>query len=188
MDADYRHSVTQDQFRGFLNRWPVFSNQGSKEFRSVRNHRGVGLVDLELRGTQTANAEFQLREDGGRWEISVFGICGEEFGIFVPGGQSPAAKFGNDSGSSGFMATWNEVRQGPVDPAGFAAMSSSDLRMLRNEILARNGLIFSNKELQDYFSAQKWYRPRVTNLEESDLTPNERVNLRAIVAEEKKRK
>ena len=67
-------------------------------------------------------------------------------------------------------------------------MSSSDLRMLRNEILARNGLIFSNKELQDYFSAQKWYRPRVTNLEESDLTPNERVNLRAIVAEEKKRK
>ena len=60
--------------------------------------------------------------------------------------------------------------------------------MLRNEILARNGLIFSNSELRNYFSAQKWYHPQVNNLEESDLPPNERANLKVIVAEEKRRK
>ena len=155
------------------------------EFQSVRNHRGIGLVDIVLQDTPAANVEFQLRENLGQWAISVFGVCGKEFGIFAAGGQSPAPEFDDAAGPP--SVTWSEVRQQTLDPKVFQAMSSGDLRMLRNEILARNGLSFSNSELQNYFSAQKWYHPRVSNLEESDLPPNERANLRAIIAEEKQR-
>jgi hypothetical protein len=34
-----------------------------------------------------------------------------------------------------------------------------DLRVLRNEIFARHGRVFKDKELQKYFEAQPWYRP-----------------------------
>ena len=34
-----------------------------------------------------------------------------------------------------------------------------DLRVLRNEIYARHGRIFKDKELQKYFEAQSWYQP-----------------------------
>ena len=34
-----------------------------------------------------------------------------------------------------------------------------DLRVLRNEIYARHGRVFKDKELQKYFDAQSWYRP-----------------------------
>lgn len=185
-DADYRHSVTMDQFRNFLNQWPAFSKHGPREFQSVRNHRGIGLVDIVLQGDPAANVEFQLREDQGKWAISLYGVCGKEFGIFVAGGQSPTPELGGDAGTP--SVTWSEVRQETLDPEVFSKMSSGSLRMLRNEILARNGLIFSNSELRNYFSAQKWYHPRVSNLEESDLPKNERANLKAIVAEEKRRK
>ncbi len=185
-DADYRHSVTMDQFRSFLNQWPAFSKHGALEFQSVRNHRGIGLVDVVLQGDPAANVEFQLRENKGNWAISLFGVCGKEFGIFVAGGQSPTPELGG--GAETASVTWSEIRQNTLDPEVFSKMSSGDLRMLRNEILARNGLIFSNNELRNYFSAQRWYHPRVSNLEESDLPPNERANLKAIVAEEKRRK
>lgn len=185
-DADYRHSVTMDQFRSFLNQWPAFSKHGPLEFQSVRNHRGIGLVDVVLQGDPAANVEFQLRENKGNRAISLFGVCGKEFGIFVAGGQSPTPELGG--GAETASVTWSEIRQNTLDPEVFSKMSSVDLRMLRNEILARNGLIFSNNELRNYFSAQRWYHPRVSNLEESDLPPNERANLKAIVAEEKRRK
>ena len=88
-DADYRRSVKPDQFRNFLNQWPAFSKHGPPEFQSVRNHRGIGLVDIVLQGSTAANVEFQLRENRGHWAISLFGVCGKEFGIFVADGQSP---------------------------------------------------------------------------------------------------
>ncbi len=34
-----------------------------------------------------------------------------------------------------------------------------DLRVLRNEIYARQGRVFKDKELQKYFEAQSWYKP-----------------------------
>ena len=33
-----------------------------------------------------------------------------------------------------------------------------DLRVLRNEIYARHGRIFKDKELQKYFDSQTWYK------------------------------
>ncbi len=36
---------------------------------------------------------------------------------------------------------------------------AEDLRVLRNEIYARRGRVFKDKELQKYFDAQAWYKP-----------------------------
>ena len=38
--------------------------------------------------------------------------------------------------------------------------SAWELKILRNEIFARHGYIFRNKELSDYFQRRSWYRPR----------------------------
>lgn len=35
--------------------------------------------------------------------------------------------------------------------------NSKELRIMRNEIYARHGLIFKSKDLQEYFSSKSWY-------------------------------
>ncbi len=37
--------------------------------------------------------------------------------------------------------------------------SKEELRLIRNEMFARKGYIFKGKDLQNYFSKQKWYEP-----------------------------
>jgi len=50
------------------------------------------------------------------------------------------------------------------------AMFAEDLRVLRNEVYARHGRIFKDKELQKYFETQAWYKP---NLDFKDDQLNE---------------
>ena len=40
-----------------------------------------------------------------------------------------------------------------------AYLSSSELRIRRNEIYARHGYIFKSKDLRNYFLSQGWYEP-----------------------------
>lgn len=40
-----------------------------------------------------------------------------------------------------------------------STLSKDDLRLLQDEILARHGITFKDKERQDYFEAQPWYKP-----------------------------
>ena len=37
------------------------------------------------------------------------------------------------------------------------------LRLLKNEIYARKGYVFSNKEFKDYFGKLSWYKPLTNN-------------------------
>ena len=41
--------------------------------------------------------------------------------------------------------------------------SKSQLRLMRNEILARHGWKFQSKDLQDHFGSQPWYKPAANN-------------------------
>lgn len=41
----------------------------------------------------------------------------------------------------------------------FEKMSDEDLRLARNEILARHGRIFVSQDLNDYFRSKSWYHP-----------------------------
>ena len=64
-----------------------------------------------------------------------------------------------------------------------ARFSKADLRLMRNEILARNGWKFQSKDLQDYFGSQTWYRPVADN---NTITLNiiEQTNVQLIKSEE----
>lgn len=53
-------------------------------------------------------------------------------------------------------------------------LSKQELRIMRNEIFARHGYIFSSPDLQTYFYAQPWYKPVSKNV---SLNAIERYNV-----------
>jgi len=72
-----------------------------------------------------------------------------------------------------YMAT-EEISQDMLD-----GLFIEDLRVLRNEIYARHGRIFKDKELQKYFSEQPWYKPNA-DFKDEMLTEKEYKNLSII--------
>ena len=63
-------------------------------------------------------------------------------------------------------------------------LSDSDIRIARNEIYARHGLIFRSDDLNEYFSGQPWYHGTETDADSIVLTPLEQENLETIIAYE----
>lgn len=57
--------------------------------------------------------------------------------------------------------------------------SPYELRVMRNEIFARYGLIFKSEDLKAYFSSKKWYKPIYKNVD-SYLTEIDRINIKTI--------
>ena len=57
--------------------------------------------------------------------------------------------------------------------------SSQLLALIRNEIYARNGYVFSKKEYRDYFSSKSWYTPN-PDFNESWLNSTEKYNIQLI--------
>ena len=62
-----------------------------------------------------------------------------------------------------------------------------ELSWLRNEIYARHGYVFSNKEIQNHFSSCEWYTP-ATNNASIKLSQIEQANVGFLKKEEEKRK
>ena len=69
-----------------------------------------------------------------------------------------------------------------IDDDDLDGMSSSELRLARNEIYARHGCIFKDKKLQKYFEGKSWYTPRidVDDFDTSDLNKYEIENIKKI--------
>ncbi len=57
--------------------------------------------------------------------------------------------------------------------------SSNTLALIRNEIYARNGYVFSKQQYRDYFSSKAWYSPN-PNFNESWLNSIEKYNIQLI--------
>ncbi len=57
--------------------------------------------------------------------------------------------------------------------------SSNTLALIRNEIYARNGYVFSKQKYRDYFSSKLWYSPN-PNFNESWLNSIEKYNVQLI--------
>ena len=64
-----------------------------------------------------------------------------------------------------------------------ANFSKDELRLMRNEILARHGWKFQSKDLQDYFGRQPWYKAG-TNNNAIKLSVIEQLNIQLIKSEE----
>lgn len=65
-----------------------------------------------------------------------------------------------------------------------SAMDAATIRIARNEIYARHGLIFKSQDLQEYFSKKSWYHGTVSNAADIPLNETERKNLSTINAYE----
>jgi hypothetical protein len=76
-----------------------------------------------------------------------------------------------------YLAT-EEITQEMLD-----GLYIEDLRVLRNELYARKGRIFKDKELQKYFTEQAWYKPN-PDFKDEMLTEKEYKNLAVIRAAE----
>ncbi len=73
----------------------------------------------------------------------------------------------------------------PLSGPDLDGMGPGELQLMRNEIFARHGFIFSNSRLQEYFAAQAWYEPRHRDVF-SLLSGVERANVRLIGEREKR--
>lgn len=63
-----------------------------------------------------------------------------------------------------------------LQPVDIEGMTRDELRLMRNEIYARHGYIFSSRDLQEHFLAQPWYSPRSRDVE-AELSEIERRNV-----------
>lgn len=69
--------------------------------------------------------------------------------------------------------------------ADVSGLSKSDLRIARNEILARHGRIFDSEDLKEYFESKSWYNGTISPKEfdanlDSRLNDVERANIEMI--------
>lgn len=78
------------------------------------------------------------------------------------------------------VSSWPWTSTRPVTEADLQSLSLQELRIMRNEIQARRGMVFSNPEIQRHFESQPWYKPRAGQQAKQDiinsLTPLERAN------------
>jgi hypothetical protein len=83
------------------------------------------------------------------------------------------------------MGRWPWTSKRLIQPDELVPLSSQNLRLMRNEIYARHGYVFQSQDLQDYFSNQRWYRPKANNdLAIAALTPVEKENIETIRSRE----
>ena len=81
-----------------------------------------------------------------------------------------------------------QASQRLLTPADLRGFSKNQLRIMRNEILARQGYIFKKTDLREYFESQNWYEGIHSNVNDVNkkLSPIEWENMELIREFEKK--
>ncbi|HEX8177431.1 MAG TPA: YARHG domain-containing protein [Pyrinomonadaceae bacterium] len=97
-------------------------------------------------------------------------------------GSNRNASSTNPSGS----AEAKVVRGASLDESDLTALSGEELRRLRNTVYARHGRTFDSPDLQRYFDARPWYKPR-SDYSEDSLTAADLANIKLIQAVENSR-
>ncbi|MBR5416963.1 MAG: YARHG domain-containing protein, partial [Clostridiales bacterium] len=97
-----------------------------------------------------------------------------------------------DATREGFIFPDSDIQI--IDPTLIVALSDEDLRMAINEIWARNGYVFRNKDILDYYKQFSWYNPTVSadewdkNGQKHYLNDIEMKNIDEMTKEREKRK
>jgi hypothetical protein len=83
---------------------------------------------------------------------------------------------------------WPWTSQRLVTEYDLQGLSLQDLELMRNEIYARHGWVFSRQDLRRYFESQPWYRPNndglANRMVEAGLSGVERRNIQIIQEQE----
>ncbi len=95
--------------------------------------------------------------------ISTAGICSMFYFFFLHNKQGKNALEKNREHSQA-PGRYPLTSQRLLIDDDLKDMSKADLRIMRNEIYARHGLIFQAADMQNYFSAQSWYSAQYDNV------------------------
>ncbi|MBR4111357.1 MAG: YARHG domain-containing protein [Clostridia bacterium] len=90
--------------------------------------------------------------------------------------------------SGGYILSKSSVRK--IEKSEIQNLSLDELNKAYNEIFARHGHSFNNKELKEYFENQSWYYPvegKTVSLEELNEIERENLNIIKNVIDEKKK-
>lgn len=93
----YRERVDEKGFRAFLGRWPALREHGVAGVVNARNHRGVGLAEVELHTSEVVIHRVHLEFDDidGHWRVGLIDISGPLGAAPAKGEQSPMAFIGD---------------------------------------------------------------------------------------------
>src|SRR5437868_9628005 len=72
-----------------------------------------------------------------------------------------------NSGDSVSMITPGKYPEGSerlITNNDVSRLGNNDVKIMRNEIYARHGYIFTSNDLRDYFTQQPWYRPQYSDV------------------------
>jgi len=149
----------------------------------VNSSSQIGPVATD--GSVTVHAEVQ--KDGTTFKSSPYTIQSEESimlniqtppvekektvikerEVIVPGPRSYATSSSYIlPGSDSYKLSYRDI----------SSLSSSELRLARNEIYARHGYVFKSKDLQAYFYEKSWYTPD-SSFRDSHLSSVEKYNV-----------
>ena len=68
-----------------------------------------------------------------------------------------------------------------LSPSDLSGMTAAQLRLLRNTVAARHGLVFQAADLRRHFQSRPWYKPSA-DFDETQLTTNDHANAELLKA------
>lgn len=78
-----------------------------------------------------------------------------------------------------YQRKYDDLSRSKANEKYFRRFNKSELRLMRNEIFASHGYIFSSPDLKEYFENKKWYKPISKDVNDK-LTEIEKYNIKLI--------
>ena len=162
-------SLSATQIRGYS-----MVGQNKRPFQgTVRQQNGIYLVTAREPMTQASDGVFEMRFNpasprqlSGTWQSRDRNIASKSFSLTPRACE--ASKTAGDYDGSVRRLTGDELQTDPWT-----------LSMMRNEIYARHGYAFADREIAAQFAEMDWYIPCYANVE-SKLSALERENIQKL--------
>ena len=138
--------------------------------------------------------EYTFEKIDGEWYVTAGDYYGSDVGI--ADAQASYVAYRNDEFRkehtelyvpyvyNGTPGDYPQASERLLTEEDMQGLSAQQLRMMRNEIMARHGYAFKNEALKKQFNEQPWYFPLFLNVD-SQLTAIEKENVKFILAHER---
>lgn len=135
-----------------------------------------GDAQVEEQNSSETNESVPDQDEESQQEESEEGQAGEDQD--VQGSENQEEEQNDAADASEYILPESSTRL--LTEADLSGLSKEELRLARNEIFARYGMIFGVEDLDSYFSSKSWYEPKVPAenfYEQVEMTMTEEKNL-----------
>ena len=160
----------------------------------------IGQLDLTFRGVRVDYEVEHLNDQAlnvitvapgsdltGSWYViptasglNLYECEKDQYGQFVKVGRTLSLYHADPE-----QGRWHFASEAMLCRLTLGHYRKSSLRLMRNEVLARHGYKFTNKDLAAYFTSQPWYHPAESN-DHVQLSFYEQMTVALMQAEERK--